>query len=385
MHLSALVWNVNPIILPLGENLKFSWYGLLFAATFFCGYIILSRFFKKEGKDPAILDKLAIYMALGTVIGARLGHCFFYEPEYYLANPLEILKVYKGGLASHGGAIGIALALSIFSLVYKYNLVWLLERIAIVTALGGLFIRSGNLMNSEIYGIPTESHYGFIYGRDLTEDLLENEAVDKVKYKKSPGAELVDNKYLPLNLLVKFESRLRNKEKVESFTETIVKNTIIGQKRYAEENIKLPAKSTFDYHVKQNDDRSFSAVVPVLSVPRHPTHIYEALSYFLIFLLLMYLYYRSDAKERRGFIMGLFFVLLFTARFFIEIIKEEQVEKEVDMVLNLGQKLSLPFIGLGVVIIVLSYMYGKKPLEKAALKQEKPAEDKGSQQEKDEN
>ena len=158
-------WNVNPEIFSIGP-LSIRWYGLLFASSFIIGYIIIADMFKKEGRPENDLNDLLWYMILGTVLGARLGHCLFYNPEYYLSNPLEILKVYKGGLASHGAAIGILLSLALF--VRKksgYSYLWLLDRIVIVVALGGAFIRIGNLFNSEIVGVKTSLPWGFVFER----------------------------------------------------------------------------------------------------------------------------------------------------------------------------------------------------------------------------
>jgi prolipoprotein diacylglyceryl transferase len=190
-------------------------------------------------------------MALGTVIGARLGHCLFYEPEYYLSNPIEILKIWRGGLASHGAALGILLALYLWTRKFKKKFVWILDRIVIVVALGGAFIRLGNLMNSEIYGVETSLPWGFIFIRNLE------------------------------------------------------------------------------------------------MVPKHPTQIYEALTYFLIFALLIWIYFRSDGKPRKGMLFSLFLILVFGMRFLIEFIKEDQVDFEQGMALNMGQWLSIPFVLLG--------------------------------------
>ena len=165
MILEYINWNVNPEIVKLGP-LSLRWYGLLFAMGFFLGYLIFQKYFRKDGITIEILDKLTIYMVLGTVIGARLGHCLFYDASYYLSNPLKILKVWEGGLASHGAAIGILTALWIFTRKYKFSYAFILDRIVITVALAGFFIRMGNLMNSEIYGMETHLPWGFIFLRN---------------------------------------------------------------------------------------------------------------------------------------------------------------------------------------------------------------------------
>jgi len=165
MHLLIIPWDVNPEIFRIGD-FAVRWYGLFFAFSFLFGYIIMDKFFKNENLTEGLLDKLTVYMALGTIIGARLGHCFFYEPGYYLAHPVEIIKIWHGGLASHGAAIGILIAVGIFSYKEKKGYFWTLDRIAVVVALSGFFIRMGNLMNSEIYGVETTLPWGFVFLRN---------------------------------------------------------------------------------------------------------------------------------------------------------------------------------------------------------------------------
>ncbi len=167
--LQFIVWNVSPDIfsfpdwLPLLGGRAVRWYGLLFAASFVVGYFIMQKIFRREKIEDKVLDELSTYMLIATVVGARLGHCLFYEPDYYLARPLEILKVWEGGLASHGAAMGIILALYFFSKKNKKSLLWTLDRIVLVVALAGFFIRTGNLMNSEIFGHVTSLPWGFTF------------------------------------------------------------------------------------------------------------------------------------------------------------------------------------------------------------------------------
>jgi prolipoprotein diacylglyceryl transferase len=164
--LNYIIWDVDPIMLRIG-SLEVRYYGLLFAMGFLVGYYIVKYFFKKENAPIAEIDKMALYIILGSIIGARLGHCFFYEPSYFLANPIEILFVWKGGLASHGGAIGLILGLWLYSRIsWNRSLLHIMDRIAVPTALAGCFIRLGNLFNSEIYGHATNLPWGFIFVRD---------------------------------------------------------------------------------------------------------------------------------------------------------------------------------------------------------------------------
>ena len=164
MTLCSITWDVSPLIFSIG-SFSIRWYGLLFAMSFAVGYIIMLRFFRKENLPESLLDKLSMYMLIATVVGARLGHVFFYEWGYYSHHLGEILMVWKGGLASHGAAIGILTSLYFFARSSKRTYFWTLDRIVIVVALSGFFIRTGNLMNSEIYGKVTNLPWGFIFVR----------------------------------------------------------------------------------------------------------------------------------------------------------------------------------------------------------------------------
>ena len=169
MTLNYVVWDVNPYIFHLPDFLggrPIAWYGLLWAMVFIVGYWIMGKIYKKEGLNNDQLDKLLMYMLIFTIVGARLGHCLFYEPAYYLSNPIKFLYVWEGGLASHGGAIGILICLYIYSKKIGKSYIWMLDRIVVPVAIGGAFIRTGNLMNSEIYGEPTALPWGFKFVRD---------------------------------------------------------------------------------------------------------------------------------------------------------------------------------------------------------------------------
>ena len=158
-------WNVDPILFELGP-LSVRWYGVLFALSFLLGHFIVERIYRLEGKPVEDLGPLLMVMMLSTIIGARLGHCLFYDPVYYLSHPIEILKVWEGGLASHGGAIGIVTGLVIYSRKHPSQpFLWLLDRIAIPIALAGSLIRLGNLFNSEIVGDPTNVPWAIVFER----------------------------------------------------------------------------------------------------------------------------------------------------------------------------------------------------------------------------
>lgn len=174
---NILYWDTDPVILWITDAFPLKYYGLLFVTGLFLGYFMVKHIYKKERIPTEQLDSLLTYIVLGTVIGARLGHCLFYEPFYYLEHPLEIFLPIKEiggsyqftgfqGLASHGGAIGVLLAIGLYCKKYKLKLLWLLDRVAIATPITGAFIRFGNFMNSEIYGKPTYSNWGIVFERD---------------------------------------------------------------------------------------------------------------------------------------------------------------------------------------------------------------------------
>lgn len=165
VHALSIVWEADPTLFHLGP-LTVRWYGLLFALAFFLGYLVVRWMFVREGKPERDLDRLLLYVMAGTVVGARLGEVLFYNPAYYFGHPLEILMVWKGGLASHGGALGIFAALYLYARRRPDQpYLWLLDRIAVPTALAGMFIRTGNLFNSEILGVPADVPWAVVFAR----------------------------------------------------------------------------------------------------------------------------------------------------------------------------------------------------------------------------
>lgn len=262
----VLNWNLDPVIVMITDSFPLKYYGALFAAGLLLGYYIVRNIYKKENISIENLDSLLVYVIVGTILGARLGHCFFYEPEYFLQHPIEILLpiqkiggIYKfvgfQGLASHGGTIGVLIAMILYCRKYKVKFLWLLDRMAIGVPVTGAFIRFGNFMNSEIYGKPTNGSWGVVFQRD---DLI----------------------------------------------------------------------------------------------PRHPTQLYEAFSYLLIFGILFWMYKSDKIRQTSGLLFGCFLTLLFLARFIIEFFKENQETFENNMIINMGQILSIPFILIGLTLIV---------------------------------
>src|SRR5882757_3525039 len=161
-----MTWDINPIIVPLGP-VALSWYGLFFAGGFLVGLLLMQWIYRREGRSPSELDSLLWYVLLGTVIGMRLVHCFFYAPKYFLAHPWEIPQIWLGGYASHGGAAGLLAGVYLYCRAPgRPHYLWLLDRLAIPAVLAGAFIRVGNFFNSEILGTETHSIFGVIFKRN---------------------------------------------------------------------------------------------------------------------------------------------------------------------------------------------------------------------------
>ncbi|MCL1142406.1 prolipoprotein diacylglyceryl transferase [Shewanella gaetbuli] len=156
------VWNADPVLVSF-MGLTVHWYGALFATAIAAGFQVMKKIYQAEGIDVASLDNLLLYCVIGIIVGARLAHCFFYDPSYYFANPMKILAIWEGGLASHGGGLGAILALYYYKRKMGLPFLFLLDRLAIATAIFGFFVRMANFVNSEIIGQPTEKPWGIIF------------------------------------------------------------------------------------------------------------------------------------------------------------------------------------------------------------------------------
>lgn len=267
--LSDITWTADPAIFTIGSK-EIRWYSLMFIIGFGIGYKIVERMWRRESINPKWIDPLLYYTLIGTVVGARLGHCLFYDPGYYLSHPIEILKVWEGGLASHGGVLGIIVAIYFYSKhVSRQSMLWTFDKLVVPTGLVAALIRVGNLMNHEVYGHPTDLPWGFRFIENL--------------HAWRQGAE------------------------------------------------------------------------PIFSAPSHPTQIYEAVCYLLTFVLCMWLYFKKEAWKKEGLIFGIFMICIFTARFFIEFLKNNQENFEAAMPINMGQCLSIPFIVMGIYFVVRAW------------------------------
>jgi len=279
MIIDSITWDVSPYVFGTGIR----WYGLLWAIGLYVCWVMNRQMYRRENCPPEWIDQLFFWIAAGAIIGARLGHCLFYEwhdgSNPYLLNPLKILKIWEGGLASHGGAIGIILAAWLLNKYkfsrypqFKTSWLWILDRLCIGVCVTGALIRLGNLMNSEIYGDPTDLPWGFIF--------------------------------------------------------------VNGD-------------------VNQN-------------IPCHPTQIYEILYLIVALAVTMPLYWKTNARRREGLLLGIFLEIVFFTRFMLEFIKNPQEDFEKGQLLNMGQILSIPFILLGIYLIIRAY---RKPLLPVVEKQ----------------
>lgn len=358
--LNYIVWDPNPSVIP--DWTRPPWYSLLFAAGFVISQQFMVYFFKKEGQNPELVDKLTIYMVLATIIGARLGHVLFYEPAKYLSNPIEVLKVWEGGLASHGAAIAILFALWLYSKrTPGQSYLWVVDRIVIVTALTGALIRFGNLMNSEIGGKDTGTDYGIVYAWD-TESLLQTlkvpiESIDPYKPKDREN-ELTGNGIVPVNIDLVISKGAYELDELESTLRRDIKYALTqfnSSKNYMAE----PIESPLNMSIADNGD-SYLVTVKTFGRTKHPTQIYESISYFVIFLVLLALWMKYKERLPDGLLLGIFLITVFGMRFIWEFYKESQVEFEDSMTFNMGQLLSVPLVIAGVILIVLAMKNGLK-------------------------
>ena len=295
-------WNPNQVLLDL-HFIQVRYYSLMFVIAFSLGFYITKKIFLAENKPLEKLDTLVIYVAIATLLGARLGHVFFYDWDYFKVHPLEIILPFRfspsfevtgfAGLASHGAAVGIIIAMLLY--IRKYpdmKLSWVLDRIVIAITIGGMFVRFGNFMNSEIVGKVVDKSFPFAVKFLQSGDFSAGEAMQLTGQNTPQKA---------------FEVIAHNPQFVEIYNQ-----------------------------------------IPY----RHPAQLYEAVGYFLLFWLLYYLYWKTNKKDQPYFIFGVFLIALWTIRFLVEYVKDSQGGIEDTLgVFSTGQWLSIPFILAGVFLL----------------------------------
>ncbi|MFY8096773.1 MAG: prolipoprotein diacylglyceryl transferase [Flavobacterium sp.] len=296
IHALNMVWNPSE-----GFDLGFfllRFYSLSWVLAFGLGWYVMKPIFNKENESVEALDKLFIYTLVATMLGARLGHVIFYQPELFSEDPWSVLLPIStkpsihftgfAGLASHGAAIAIILTMFyIQKRVIKRSFLWILDRIVIPVSLGAIFIRLGNFFNSEIVGTKTDSAFGIQFLRD--------------KYSPTEAMQI----------------------------------TQMGDKNEA-------------YNAIASNSQFSEFLVAV--TPKHPAQLYEAISYVFVFAILMFLYWKTEARNKAGYLFGLFLILLWSIRFVVEFVKESQggfEEYPIFNALSTGQWLSIPFIIIG--------------------------------------
>lgn len=383
MHtLSYIIWNFDPELYSGTPSIR--WYGLLFALGFLISQQVLFYIYKKETSGTLeekknaekLVESMTVYMIIATIIGARLGHVIFYQPQDYftsLEGLVRIFNIREGGLASHGAAIAIPLVLWLFTR-YRfntkegklsnlffirnsrgYNYLQIMDRVVIVVALTGALIRMGNFANSEIIGLPTGSDKGVVFARDVT-DLLTRYSktsgyVESVEYRKNEEASVNEAGHVPIYIYVLFKNRPFEKADLVRYMEEA--NGLLGG-RWASKHIDEPTMHNLDYLLIKGDDGVYTARISTFAIARHPAQLYESFTTFLLFLLLFYIWSRKKRETLPGSLFGIFLIVLFTFRFLHEFLKENQVPFEDSMSLNMGQWLSIPMVLLGFAVLIIA-------------------------------
>lgn len=363
-----IIWSPQPEIFPSIDWIEVRWYGLLFAAGFIVSQQLMYYIFKSEGKPQKDVDSLTLWMIISTIVGARLGHVIFYEPMRYLEDPISILKTWEGGLASHGATIGILVAIYLYVhyfvdinpfkgiFVWKrkkrsgQSYLWVVDRIVICVAITGAFIRFGNFLNAEIIGIPTRSEYGVVFARDVVDRLEYMPQIDEVDVEKDKTREIDENGYVPVKIEIVFNKSVSNPALASQIVNTNVK-TYLSSYEYITLHIYEPPGNKLISETTQKNGQQIVTVY-TKAIARHPAQLYESISTFLIFLLLFYLWNRKKADLPEGILFGTFLIVLFGLRFVYEFFKENQVDFEDSMSLNMGQILSIPPVIAGIWILL---------------------------------
>ena len=348
--LSYIIWNPDPSIFTIG-SFDVRWYGLLFALGFIVSQQVMYYVFKKDGRNEKNVDTLTLYMVIATIVGARLGHVLFYNPEYYFSDPIRIFYLREGGLASHGGAIAIFIALWLYSRRMKdQSYMWILDRVAIVTALTGAFIRFGNYMNSEILGEPTGSNYGVVFATPVA-DYLKYQIVrsEEIDISRTTKLENTTPGRAPISVLVEYNEVPVDEQVARSFYENQMP-TILGNAAYLKDYIWHNPGEGLKYELYKARGTTYAEFY-TYGVVRHPAQLYEAIFCVFLAALLYWMWQKKRATLPEGYIFGVFLSLLFTSRFLIEFVKEWQEEFYNPLPINMGQILSIPMVLAGLIVI----------------------------------
>jgi len=366
MHLilNFLIWSPDPniFVIPFFDH-PVRWYGLLFAAGFIISQQVLFWMFKQEGRPEKDVEKLTVYMVIATIVGARLGHCLFYNPGFYLTHPIEIFKVWEGGLASHGGALGIFVSIYLFSRKYpQYSFWWLVDRLVIVTALTGALIRTGNFFNSEMEGTMTHADYGVVYAH-YTEEVLnyDDRKIDEVVFEK--GGDMQSDKpgIHPITAKIIYNRGVQLTTSDKSFFEHQLRNALLSYDEVTQ-HIDFGKDQPLAYKFYEEDGHAVAEIYG-LGINRHAAQLYEAAYCILIMLITFLLWKNKRTTIPQGVNFAIFMMLLWSLRFADEFFKMNQEAFEENMALNMGQILSIPMFLAGVVMFFLFYTKGKRTMD----------------------
>lgn len=363
--LSYIIWNGSPEIFTIG-NFSLRWYGVLFALGFLISQQLLYYIHKKEGKPLADVDTLTIYMVIATILGARLGHVIFYQPEMIWENPVGIFLPVEftpkfrftglQGLASHGGAIGILLAIYFYSRKKKpgQNYMQVVDRIVILVALTGALIRLGNYFNSEIIGLPTDKSWGVVFVNKFTEHISSERTdpkglVESVYYKPNDSLPKPGEGRIPMNIYVFFNKGVSELDASE-FADHQASGLLINS---LSEYFDARYDNT-DVQLAKDQSGAYVANISTVGIARHPAQLYESVACVILFILLWTLWSKYKEQLPQGLLFGIFLIWCFGLRFAFEYLKEVQVPFEKGMALNMGQILSIPLVLAGIIILALS-------------------------------
>lgn len=328
MTLLDITWNVDPEAFSLfGREVR--WYGIFWAVGVLCTAMVIQKMYKYEKLPEKWFDSLFLYVLTGLIIGARLGHCLFYEPLEYLSNPISLIKIWEGGLASHGGAVGMVIGVCLYSLrITNKKINWKSVFIGIIAGflIGGAagYFTSASSLDANLGLAFLGLSVGLCVALLFTTYSTAIQTLDKLVVGVAIGATFI---------------RLGN----------LMNHEIYGD----------PTSMPWAFRFIRNIGEWKNGAEPIYSLPSHPTQIYEALTYFVVFLAGMFLFYKTRAKERPGLILGISLIAIFLTRFIYEFIKNTQVDYESAMILNMGQLLSLPFVLWGICLVWYA-LRGKK-------------------------
>jgi len=374
--ISYIIWNGSPEIFSINSlGFALRWYGLLFALGFLISQQVLYYIYRQEDKPEKDVDTLTIYMVLATILGARLGHVIFYQPELFITDPLSILLPFElspfrftglQGLASLGGAFGILFALWLYSRKKKpgQNYIQVLDRIVIVVALTGALIRLGNFFNSEIVGLPSNNPLSVVFINRVTEGIKDykgdNNPTEFIKVEKDRTLPEGSNGRMPINIYVIFKKGISQSDAV-SFVEGDVKHFLTYYNEFVDEPVMIP----LNYKMDVDSNGNLAAKVSTFGIARHPAQLYESISCVILFIILFLMWKKDKANIPPGRIFGVFMIVLWSLRFAYEFLKENQVSFEDELPLNMGQILSIPLVIVGVFILIWSFRNQKQNNSKA--------------------